>query len=127
MPGCVTDISAKFWLRTANEVSTQVFVSSSQNMGPSIKSAAVKTNKDTDFTAVLTVQGLKPDTKYYYELFLNGRKQPKRWSFSTFPPDGAKAKFQIGFGGGAGYTPQYERMWNTVAAHNLLALSLIHI
>ena len=118
MLGCVTDTTAKFWLRTANEVSTQVFVSSSQNMGSSIESDVVKTNKDTDFTTVLTVQGLKPSTRYYYELLVNGTKQPKQWSFSTFPPDGAKAKFQIGFGGGAGYTPQHERMWNTIVANN---------
>jgi phosphodiesterase/alkaline phosphatase D-like protein len=39
-------------------------------------------------------------------------------SFRTFPKKGSKARFQIGFGGGAGYTPQHEKMWNTVAAHN---------
>ncbi|MHC4243935.1 MAG: alkaline phosphatase D family protein [Planctomycetota bacterium] len=49
---------------------------------------------------------------------MNDRKQPKRWSFRTFCTAEAKAKFQIGFGGGAGYTPWYERMWNTIAAHN---------
>ena len=121
MLGCVTDTTAKFWLRTANEVSTQVFVSSSQNMGPSIKSAVVKTNKDTDFTAVVNIDGLKPSTRYYYELLVNGRKQPKQWSFQTFPARAKKTKFQVGFGGGAGYTPQCERMWNTIVANNPIA------
>jgi len=81
----------------------------------------VKTNKDKDFTAVAAVQGLKPDTRYYYELMVDGQKQPKRWSFRTFPTPGTKTKFQIGFGGGAGYTPWHERMWNTITAHKLRA------
>ena len=121
MLGCVTDSTAKFWVRTANEVPVQVLVSSSQNTSSPIKSSVTKTNKKKDFTAVVNIDGLKPNTRYYYELLVNGKKQPKRWSFRTFPTAGEKTKFQIGFGGGAGYTPQYERMWNTIAAHNLPA------
>jgi alkaline phosphatase D len=121
MLGCVTDSTAKFWVRTANEVPVQVLVSSSQNTSSPIKSSVTKTNKNRDFTIVIAVQGLKPDTRYYYELLVNGRKQPKRWSFRTFPARAMKTKFQIGFGGGAGYTPQYERMWNTIVAQKPLA------
>ncbi|MHC4309175.1 MAG: alkaline phosphatase D family protein [Planctomycetota bacterium] len=121
MLGCVTDSSAKIWFRTLNEVPMQIFVSHSQNMSPSTKSAVVKTNNNRDFTAVVDIEGLKPDTQYHYELLVNGKKQPKRWSFRTFGTAGAKTKFQIGFGGGAGYTPRYERMWNTIAVHNPIA------
>jgi len=121
MLGCVTDSSAKFWVRTANKVSVQVYASAAQKRLSVIKSTVVKTSSPKDFTAVLTVEGLKPDTKYYYDLVVNGKIEPKRWSFRTFPPSGTKTKFQIGFGGGAGYTPQHERMWKTIAAHNLPA------
>lgn len=123
--GCVTDSSAKFWVRTANEVLVQVIVSSSENMDSPIKSAVAETNKDKDFTAVLTVRDLRPDTRYYYELFVDGRKEPRLRSFHTFPASGTKAKFQIGFGGGAGYNPQHERMWNTIAAHKPIAFLLL--
>jgi alkaline phosphatase D len=121
MLGCVTDRSAKFWGRTADETPLQVIVSCSEDMTAPIKSAIVKTNKTKDFTAVLSVQDLKPDTRYYYELLVNGKKEPKRRSFRTFPVTDSKAKFEIAFGGGAGYTPHHERMWNTIKAHNLLA------
>lgn len=126
MLGCVTDTSAKFWVRTANEVPIQVIVSASKGMSPIIKSAIVKTDAGKDFTAVLSVQGLRPNRPHDYYLLVDGEivsRQPhgSRWSFRTFPAAGGKAKFQIGFGGGAGYTPQYERMWNTVASHNLTA------
>lgn len=125
MLGCVTDSSAKFWVRTASEVPVQVFISSSENRVTPVKFAVAKTSKDRDFTAVVGIEALKPDTQYYYELLVNGNKQPKRWSFRTFPAAGTKAKFELGFGGGAGYTPWYERMWNTIAAHHPLAFLLL--
>jgi len=121
MLGCVTDRSAKFWVRTANEVPIQVLVAASEKMRSPIKSNIAKTDKGKDYTTVVAVEGLKPDTQYYYELLIDGKRQPRRPSFSTFPAAGSKAKFQIGFGGGAGYTPQYERMWNTIASNNLTA------
>jgi len=123
--GCVTDSSAKFWVRTTNEVPVQVFVSASKTMRPIIKSAIVKTDAGKDFTAVLTVNGLKTDTLYDYGLWVEGSKKPKEGRFRTFPASGKPAKFQIGFGGGAGYTPQHERMWNTIAVHNLPAFLLL--
>ncbi len=147
MLGCVTDSSAKFWVRTANEALVQVFVSTLEKMDLPIKIASksviartaktsvtfssemespikcviAKTNRAKDFTAVVAIDGLKADTKYYYETVVAGKKVPKCRSFRTFPTAGTSAKFQIGFGGGAGYTPQHERMWNTIAAHDLIA------
>jgi len=115
--GCVTDSGAKFWVRTANEVGVQVLVSESEKMDSAVKFAAVKTSKDRDFTAIISVEGLKPDTRYYYELLVAGRKHPERWSFRTFGSYGAKSRFQVGSGGGAGYTPWHERMWNTISSH----------
>jgi alkaline phosphatase D len=125
MLGCVTDSSAKFWVRTANEVSVEVRV---VNAGPKESfhtQAAGKTSSRRDFTAVLAVDGLRPDTLYDYELWVKGDEKPVEGRFRTFPASGKPAKFQVGFGGGAGYTPQYERMWNTVAARNLPAFLLL--
>lgn len=119
--GCVTETTAKLWVRTANEVPVRAAVSEKENMDSPIKSHTVKTSKDRDYTATITVKGLKPNTKYYYQLIANGKKQPEKYSFRTFRPKGTKLKLQIGFGGGAGYTPHHERMWNTIASHNLPA------
>lgn len=119
--GCVTDSSAKFWVRTNNEVDVQVLVRESEKMDSVIKSAAIRTDKNKDFTAVVGVDGLKPNTQYYYELMVNGAPGSIRRTFSTFPALGTKTKFQVGFGGGAGYTPQHERMWSTIVSHHPVA------
>lgn len=123
--GCVADTSARFWVRTANEVPVQVLIGTSKETRSPIKSNTAKTSKDQDYTAVLTVKKLKPATEYHYALLIDGKKQAERFSFRTCPTVGKPARFQIAFGGGAGYTPRHERMWSTIAAHNPAALLLL--
>jgi alkaline phosphatase D len=121
MLGCVTDSSAKFWVRTANEVPVQILINTSRSERLPIISSRVKTDREKDFTAVLSVKDLKPDTRYYYRLLVDDSIQPRQWAFRTFPPSGSKNQFWVGFGGGAGFTPQHERMWDTITSYNLLA------
>ncbi|HUT09919.1 MAG TPA: alkaline phosphatase D family protein [Thermoguttaceae bacterium] len=127
MLGCVTDRSAKFWVRTAEEVSVQVLLRHPGDLSDPIKSATVFTEAERDFTAVAEVERLQPDTVYYYDVLLKGKSQlgSQFPSFRTFPPQGEPARFQVGFGGGAGYTPKHEGMWNTVASHDLTAFLLL--
>jgi alkaline phosphatase D len=125
MLGCVTENSAKFWFRTVNEVTVEVVVKSTGTSGSLQKRATGKTSSKRDFTAVLAVEGLKPGTLYEYEILIYGSQKAGGGRFRTFGPPGRPAKFQVGFGGGAGFTPEHERMWNTIAAHNLPAFLLL--
>jgi len=125
MLGCVTDSSAKFWVRTTNEVPVQILIGTSRTASSPISSSIVNTDKEKDFTAVLAVSGLKPDTRYYYKLLVDDSIQPRQWAFRTFPASGAQSQFWIGFGGGAGFTPQHERMWDTITTYNLHAFLLL--
>lgn len=119
MLGCVTDSSAKLWVRTADEVAVQMVLSKSKEMSRPIRSGTVFTDAEHDYTAVAEVERLEPDTVYHYDLLIDGRPGlgPKLPSFRTFPPAESPARFQVAFGGGAGYTPWHERMWNTIASH----------
>lgn len=103
MLGAVTHRSARFWIRTLNEVPFKVQFSSSKKMTAPVHFATGKTSADEDFTCVLEVGGLEPDTRYYYELFVDGRVVPLdgRPSFRTYPRLGEKSKFRIAFGGGS--------------------------
>jgi alkaline phosphatase D len=124
MLGCLTESSARFWIRTVNEVTVEVIVKSAGS-GDSLQvREAGKTSDTRDFTAVIPVEGLKPGALYEYEIRIEGNKTGEG-RFRTFTPAGRPAKFQVGFGGGAGFTPQYERMWNTINGHNLPAFLLL--
>ena len=125
MLGDLTDHGVRIWVRTAHEVPVQVVVTGANGGGVPIRSASVRTQRGKDYTAVLAVNGLQPATEYSYELWVNGQKQPMQWTFHTFPKATEPARFQIGFGGGGGYNPKYERMWSTVASHHLPAFLLL--
>ncbi len=74
---------------------------------------------------MLQLHGLRPQTVYEYKAIVDGEQQPETFTFATFPPKGRAAKFSLGFGGGAGYTPQHEYMWDTILSHKLQFFSLL--
>ncbi len=127
MLGCVTDRSAKFWVRTIDEVPVQVIVSTSANLDQPKRSSISSTSQQRDYTAVVEIKTLLPSTLYYYDVLLDGESVlgPAFPSFNTYPRAGSKARFEVGFGGGAGYTAANERMWDTIDSHNPLALLLL--
>ena len=121
--GSVTDTRARIWIRTATQVPAAAAFSTSPKMKNPITTKTVTTSRTDDYTAVLEAVGLKPDTEYFYQLKIDGKPVTldAAPSFRTFPKRGAKSKFTIAFGGGAGYTPWYEYMWNTILSRRPLA------
>lgn len=125
--GAVTDSSARFWARTRDPVRVQVRVRPASGPGEVQLSSVAKTHVDRDFTAVVEVIGLQPTTLYSYDILLEGEPvlQANQTVFQTFPASGRPATFEIGFGGGAGYTPANERIWEVIASHRLTAFLLL--
>jgi alkaline phosphatase D len=128
--GCVTDQSAAFWVRTARAVPVRVVVRATEVVPGEDSTREVlgdsQTTAETDYTAILRVDGLKPLTGYTYQVLVAGQPmldpQPQ---FRTAPPPNQAASFTIAFGGGAGYVPEHELMWDTIrerAPHSLLML-----
>lgn len=113
MLGCVTDSSARFWVRTIGPATVQV-------VAGDLKSAAVQTGPDTDYTAILDLNGLKPLTSYPYDILVNDRSVSagKPFEFRTFPSKDQKVQFAVGFGGGARYNPSKETMWDVIASYS---------
>lgn len=119
MLGSVTASQASFWVRTARASRVQIVIGNQV-------SEIVEARPDRDFTAVVTVTGLEPATRYDYELLIDGQAVPREpHSFMTFPRQGQAARFAVAFGGGAGYTPESESMWDTIRAQQPLALLML--
>ncbi|MHC4426807.1 MAG: alkaline phosphatase D family protein [Planctomycetota bacterium] len=127
MLGCLTDTSAKFWIRTVDEVPVQVVVSTLKDLSSPIKSTLTSTSSKDDYTGVVEVRGLQPGTVYYYDVLLNGKSvlAPERPSFRTYPARSSKTRLSVVFGGGAKHTPENERMWDTIGSHRPQALLLL--
>lgn len=127
MLGSLTDTSASFWVRTAKEENAEVVVRliPIKGEGPDDINARATTSVGRDYTAVVQVEGLKPDREYVYQVRVSGSLVVQGQRFRTLPKQGSPSRFQIAFGGGAGYTPQYERMWTTIAGRKPSALLLL--
>jgi len=133
MLGCVTDTSAKIWVRTPGAAKVRAIVSTGKDLVRPIETQTAETKAVGDFTALLDVTGLKPQTTYYYDVLVDGESACKAgdvyggkapW-FKTYPAKGAKAKFDVGFGGGARYTPPHERIWDTIASRKPAAFCFL--
>jgi len=119
MLGRVTANSASFWVRTAEESPVRAVVSTSPGLEGAIHSTTGATRSEQEFTCIVRVDGLEPDTTYYYDILVDGRPSLERNlpSFKTYPLKGERKRFQVAFGGGAMYIPDNERMWKTVLSH----------
>ncbi len=105
--------SARFWFRTAQPTSVRVVVTAEN--GDELLGTA-QTKAETDFTCVVNVAGLAPNSTYGYQVQV-GEGEPIKAEgqrFRTLEAPGEASKFTLAFGGGAGYVPSNERMWNTI-------------
>jgi alkaline phosphatase D len=125
MLGDMTHRSVKVWVRTVSEQPVRIAVSRSSFMTDPEITEAVMTRASWDYTAEITVHGLEPDTRYYYSVLLGPEQQEIRAAhqkFRTYPEPAKANRFQVAFGGCAGFVPFNERMWDTVRKFEPLAV-----
>ena len=125
MLGDMTHRSVKVWVRTVSEQPVRIAVSRSSDMTDPEITNAVTTRASWDYTAEITVNGLEPDTRFYYSVLLGPEQQEIRAThqkFRTYPEPDVSNRFQVVFGGCAGYVPFNERMWDTVRKFEPLAV-----
>ncbi|MFT5241439.1 MAG: alkaline phosphatase D [Candidatus Promineifilaceae bacterium] len=125
--GSVTDASARFWVRTADETDVQIMVQAVSKNGPTSDPfiGNARTSSAADHTATILISGLRPNTEYRYNVRVNSEETGPTFGFRTFPKQATPSRFSIAFGGGAGFTPQYERMWTTIDKRDVSALLLL--
>ena len=119
MLGNLTSSSVSIWIRTSTPTTIDVkLVNESQSFA---KSSTIRTTDASDGTGVVTFQNLKPNTVYRYEI-----GQPQiTGQFTTRKAEGAASKFKVAFGGGAGFVPEWERMWDTILKENPQAMLML--
>lgn len=124
MLGDITPTSIKVWLRTAqadHEVKIHLAPTSSPKTIKTYKHKA--TGANSDFTQTITLDALSPDTQYIY--FVGQVRDKPDGQFKTPPAPRKGARFSFAFGGGSGYVPPNERMWDTINAKNPTLLLLL--
>jgi len=106
MVGAVSHNAAKIWLRTAGPANVDI-----ELVG---KTFTAKTTADTDFTTVVDLTGLTPNTAQDYVVLINN-EDTASGTFRTAAKPGEGEVLKVAFGGGARYNPPKERIWSTIA------------
>jgi len=117
--GDITDSSVLVWMRTRGEQSVQIATRPEGALDFTLYSKKIKTDSSRECTAFVRLAGLKSSTHYEYQVIVNDLPVTPVHPFTTAPIDGESTKFTLGFGGGAGYTPHHEYMWDTLNANDL--------
>ena len=123
MLGAITSNQARIWVRTGRPARVEVRVRDAENSWK--KTFTDNSLPESDYTAVVQLDGLNPETKYNYTVLIDGIRYFTGGSIRTLPSGNKPLTLKIGFGGGAGYTPWYERMWDTLLTHRPDAFLLL--
>jgi alkaline phosphatase D len=127
MVGATGSDFVSIWVRTDVERSLILQVSKDPEFASVAKEEAGRSTSADDYTSVIRIAGLEPSTTYFYRFITDDAtvKSLALQTFTTFPAKDDKARFSIAFGGGAGYTPEHERMWDTLHSHKPAAMLLL--
>lgn len=117
--GALTDTSAKIWFRTWQEAEVMVKVFSDPQTRNLVTSASNTSKAADDYTTVVNVTKLKPNTTYYYRVLVNQTDADIAPSLKTLPREDEPGRFTVGFGGCSAYNPEFEHIWDTIATHPL--------
>lgn len=122
--GSIQNGQARIWVRTAIPAEVVAIAYEVGADYDAIRSRPSRSTPESDFTAEVNLEGLKPDTAYLYSVEVNGESQGD-YRFRTFPSKGEASSFSIAFGGGAGWVPVHEHVWDTVRSCEPLAILLL--
>jgi alkaline phosphatase D len=116
------------WVRTAGESAVRMKAWMGCDTADIISSTEVFSTAEKDFTAVLELTGLEPESTYQYNILIDGfpvfddQDIP---DFTTGRTNGSPGTFRVAFGGGAGYNPEAEKIWTSILDRNPDALLLL--
>ncbi|MET0582235.1 MAG: alkaline phosphatase D family protein [Pseudoxanthomonas sp.] len=122
MLGAVGHDYALVWVRCANDADLRVACSTEPRFDDESFSAPVRADSGNEHAVVLRLDGLLPDTRYYYRVSVAGEQDPylrqrdaQDHSFTTAPAPGQRAGFRLCFGSCARYAVDpVQSIWNVV-------------
>jgi alkaline phosphatase D len=124
--GDFTDSSILIWVRTARSSEVTIEAIPLSRIGNDAK-AVFRTTEAADYSGVGRLEGLLGDTVYRYRIQVDGSfvSFPGEAIFRTAPAPGQSGRYVAAFGGGAGFTPKFERIWDTILGRQPQVLLLL--
>lgn len=108
MLGALSHDGARVWVRTVKPAQVAVVVARPEG---ELRFGPVASTVESDYTAVVPVAGLKPDTRYPYQVLVDGKPvpMPDGAAIVTAPAPDAKGRMTIAFGADFHKTGLWDR------------------
>ena len=124
MVGNIQSGSFTVWIRTSWTFPVQVAYSLDETFANEELTQPVTPEKASDYCVKVKVDNLRPDTRYYYRLVIDGKgdkylagKPP--YSVVTAPAQGQLSNFRLAFGSCARWQQAPEqRIWPVIRSYN---------
>ena len=106
MVGAIDSTSASIWARVAGEKKLSIRYSDHPKFKDSKTTAPIQAMSENDYCVFTKIEGLDPNTYYYYQVLLDGEpladnRENEGYPILTAPAPDTQARFSIGFGSGA--------------------------
>ncbi len=114
---------ARVWIRATAAVPWSVCIAESAALDGAREVTGPPLSDDSGCTGIAILDGLKPATRYYYQVLLEGRPQNAAPfpTFTTAPPQATKGRQRIAFGSCVGESPaESAAVWGELAARHSL-------
>ena len=128
MLGHISSGDARIWIKATGAARWSVRVSEQADLASPGEVEGSPLAEVAAFTGVALLTELKPVTRYFYSVLLNGQPATSRpWpSFVTAPPDGAKGRVRFAFGSCLGKEPWLDAAtWADLDARTPVDLVLL--
>jgi alkaline phosphatase D len=115
MLGQMTGRRAVVWLRTATPADVRLVVYKHDALDEPVAKVDATTRGARDMVARIPIGGLKPHTRYRYQIHVDGEPVFKhRPAFETYPATGEPGRFKVAFGACSRYIPNNEDIWDVI-------------
>ncbi|MFQ5741497.1 MAG: PhoD-like phosphatase N-terminal domain-containing protein, partial [Acidobacteriota bacterium] len=122
MIGSVTPHEIAVWARLSGPFSFQLIYASNPDLKQAQKTEPVRAQKEQDYVVLARMTGLKPGSRIYYRVFVQGC--PDKYlaalpPFSCRTAPGGPARFRIAYGSCPRFREDpVQPMWDAVALWN---------
>jgi len=120
MLGAVTHDSFKIWIRSSGEYLVSVEWGTTPDLSASAVTVPVEASVSDDYAVTISVEGLRPNTEYFYRVLVNGKpdrylKKFPPFRLRTAPEPGTPRDFRIAFGSCPRFQDdRVQPIWSTI-------------
>jgi alkaline phosphatase D len=115
MLGATSAQGTRIWVKASRAAESGVIVGERADLRDGWAIDGPKLTGASDHMAIVEVSGLRPSTRYFYRVLIDGDAASPIYSFVTAPPEGASVRLRLATTSCVGLPEDAERSWEELA------------